>query len=271
MFRFNLGLCVAVNAILLGAALPTQAAVSFLEDFEGPPAPPGTIDAIGWSPGGGGVGYGPGAMLGTNVALMPASNRNLSKPFSGSLEDKIVFSVDYGITGVYDTAGGEGLAGITGPVLFTDSLLAGPMANPANPGYPGPGGGGWALFDGIGGTNRVNITDGGSPGVGNQFKGIGSGTVRLEMAIDQIADTISIDIYDLVGGASINPTWVMPLTATAEANLANVNSVMLAWNDVFGDTKEIDNLRVNSIPEPSSILLLAMGLIAVALRRRRLS
>jgi len=254
-FRFNLRHCIAVYLILLSVALPTEAAVSFLEDFEGPPAPAGTIDALGWGQNSGSVLYDAGVGLATNVTHAPASNTSTTKPFSGSLEDTIVLTADMYLVGVYDAAGGEGMVGFDdGTANYSNTFLVGPNANPANPGYP-VGAGGWLVFDGLNSQSRINITTGGAPGVGPQFKGIGSGTVQVEMTIDQIAATISVDIFDLAGGASLNPTWVMPLTSGGLTKLANVNSVMMSWNDVHpGDVREIDNIKVVSgvvAPEPT--------------------
>lgn len=255
MLRFHSGFYAAVILLLLAIALPAQAAINFLEDFEGAPTPPGTIDALGWGQNGGSVLYDSGVGLSTNVAHAPASNTSTTKFFSGSLEDKTVVTADMYLVGVYDTEGGEGMVGIDdGTASWLNTLLVGPNANPTNPGYPIDAGG-WLAWDGLNDGGRINITTGGAPGVGPQFKGIGSGRVQVKLTIDQPAATVSVDIVDLVGGAALNPTWVMPLTSGGLSKLANINSVMMAWNDVHpGDTREIDNIRVVSglvAPEPT--------------------
>ena len=214
------------------------------------------LAGLGWGQDSAKVRSDPGIGLSTNVAHAPTTtNTTTTKAFSGPIGNKLVLTADMYVTGIYDTAGGEGLVGIhDGTASVSNGLLVGPQGNPANPGYPGPGGGGWGVFDGLDTEARINITDGGSPGVGNQFKGIGSGTVQVQLAIDQAANTISVDIVDLVGGASLNPTWVMPLTAAAEQKLQNVNSVMMTWNDTHpGDTREIDNIQVVS-PDSSVVI-----------------
>ena len=55
MLRFHSGFYAAVILLLLAIALPAQAAINFLEDFEGGPIPPRTIDALGWGQNGGSV------------------------------------------------------------------------------------------------------------------------------------------------------------------------------------------------------------------------
>lgn len=127
-----------------------QAATVFLEDFEGPPAPPGTIDVLGFV-GGGSVGYGASTFLGTNVALQPASNSYARKAVgAGMVDDLMHFSADLYTTGIYDEVGGEGQVGIDdGTDGWVNAFLVGPGANPANPGYPGAGGGGWMVYDGL--------------------------------------------------------------------------------------------------------------------------
>jgi hypothetical protein len=219
---------------------------------------PGGTDnlaGLGWDQDSAKVRTDAGIGLPTNVAHAPTTNTATTKAFSGPIGNKLVLTADMYLAGIYDTIGGEGLVGIDdGTASWTNTFLVGPQGNPANPGYPGPGGGGWGVFDGLDTAARINITDGGSPGVGNQFKGIGSGTVQVQLAIDQAANTISVDIVDLVGGASLNPTWVMPLTAAAEQKLQNVNSVMMTWNDTHpGDTREIDNIQVGS-PDSSVVI-----------------
>jgi len=272
MIRFNLCVSVVAGAILLAVALPAQAALSFLEDFEGPPAT-GELDVLGWVNGSGSVGRTAGGTLPTIVAVAPAQNISPTKVLpAGMVDDLMVISADMYITGIYDTNGGDGVFGISdGTACCASWLTIGPHANPANPGYPGPGGGGWVLFDGLGGTYRNNITDGGGPGLGSRFLGIGSGELKVTMTIDQIADTVSVDIAD-IGGSSINPTWTMPLNATAKTSLQSVNSILLQWSDVHpGDLKEIDNISVESIPEPNSMLLFVVALGVMIVKRCRFS
>ena len=219
------------------------------------PGGTGDLAGLGWGQDSAKVTSDTGIGLSTNVAHAPASNTATTKAFSGPIGNKLVLTADMYLTGIYDTQGGEGMVGIDdGTASWSNTFLVGPQANPSNPGYPGPGGGGWGVYDGLAMAGRINITDGGSPGVGNQFKGIGSGTVQVQLTIDQTANTIRVDIVDLVGGASLNPTWVMPLTAAAEAKLENVNSVMMTWNDTHpGDTREIDNIQVVS-PDTSVVI-----------------
>ena len=277
MFRFHLHVTVAATAFLLAVALTAQAAVNFVEDFEGDQLFAGSeIEVFGWQNGGQSVGFGPGNHLPGIVAHAPASNQKPTLTIGPEMvDDLMVIKADMYVTGIYDTNGGDGGFGIDdGNASYLNSLYIGPHANPANPGYPGAGGGGWVLWEGLDTNTRMNITDGGAPGVGNRFVGIGSGSLQVQLTINQIADTICVDISELDSGATVNPTWTMPLTANAKTKLANVNSIALAWNDKHrGDMLEIDNISVVSteVPEPGSILLLAFGLATMVFRRSRLS
>jgi hypothetical protein len=277
MFRFILCVGVAASVLLLAVALPTQAAVNFVEDFEGDQLFAGSeIEVFGWQNGGQSVGFGPGNHLPGIVAHAPASNQSPTLTIGPEMvDDLMVITADMYVTGIYDENGGDGGFGIDdGNASYVNTLFIGPHANPANPGYPGPGGGGWVLWEGLDTNSRMNITDGGAPGVGNRFVGIGSGSLQVQLTINQIADTISVDISELDSGATVNPTWTMPLTANAKTKLANVNSIALAWNDKHrGDMLEIDNISVVSkeVPEPGSLLLLAFGLATMVFRRSRLS
>jgi len=280
MFSVKLLLSVAVGAIALAVAIPTQGAATFLEDFEGLSCGSGDCgtlgDHLGWDGQGGGVGFGPGANLGTNVANAPGSNRYTRKAIgAGAVDDLMTFKADLYATGVFDTNGGDALLGVDdGTNDYASAFLAGPGANPTNPGYPGAGGGGWFVYDGLNGTGRINITDGGAPGVGTRFFGGTNVATTLQMAFNQIDDTISVDILDRATQTSLNPTFVVPLTAGGKAELAAVSHVVLSWMDVHpGDLKEVDNVSFESsaIPEPTSVLLFAIALGTGLLRRRRLS
>ncbi len=253
MKRYSPIFLFVLSPILLGTLLTadmTQAAVSFLEDFEGDPLFVGSeIEVFGWQNGGQSVGFGPGNFLPGNVAYAPASNQSPTLTVGPEMvDDLMVITADMYVTGIYDTNGGDGGFGIDdGNATYVNTLYIGPHANPANPGYPGAGGGGWVLWEGLDTNTRMNITDGGAPGVGNRFVGIGSGYLQVQLTINQIANTISVDISELESGATVNPTWTMPLTAAAKTKLANVNSIGLAWNDFHrGDMAEIDNISVNS-------------------------
>jgi hypothetical protein len=255
MKRFCHNFLLVLSPILLGTLLTAgiaQAAVSFLEDFEGLSCGSGDCgtlgDHLGWDGPGGGVGFGPGANLGTNVANAPGSNRITRKAIGGgAVDDLMTFKADLYTTGIYDTAGGEALVGVGDSSGYGNSFLAGPGANPANPGYPGAGGGGWFIHDGLNDTGRINITDGGAPGMGNRFFGGTNVATTLQMVFNQIDDTISVDILDRATQTSLNPTFVVPLTAGGKAELAAVSHVVLSWMDVHpGDLKEVDNIRINS-------------------------
>ena len=280
MFRSVICVGLAGSAILLAVALPAQGAATFLEDFEGLSCGSGDCgtlgDHLGWDGQGAGVGFGPGANLGTNVANAPGSNRYTRKAIgAGAVDDLMTFKADLYATGVFDTNGGDALLGVDdGTNDYASAFLAGPGANPTNPGYPGAGGGGWFVYDGLNGTGRINITDGGAPGVGTRFFGGTNVATTLQMAFNQIDDTISVDILDRATQTSLNPTFVVPLTAGGKAELAAVSHVVLSWMDVHpGDLKEVDNVSFESsaIPEPTSVLLFAIALGTGLLRRRRLS
>jgi hypothetical protein len=248
MFSVKLLLSAAAAAIALAVTIPAQGAATFLEDFEALSCGSGDCgtlgDNLGWDGPGGGVGFGPGANLGTNVANKPGSNRITRKAIGGgAVDDLMTFKADLYTTGIYDTAGGEALVGVGTSSGYGNSFLAGPGANPTNPGYPGAGGGGWFINDGLNDTGRINITDGGAPGMGNRFFGGTNVATTLQMAFNQQADTISVDILDRATQTSLNPTFVVPLTAGGKAELAAVSHVVLSWMDVHpGDLKEVDNV-----------------------------
>ena len=268
-------LIMALLAVLIvGSA---QAATVFLEDFEGPPAPSGSTtlaDDLGWTKFGAGVGYNTTvAALDTGAAYQPAANTYHVKAVgAGMIDDIITFKADLFADGLYDEAGGEGQVGIDdGTDGWVNAFVVGPAANPANPGYPGAGGGGWVAYDGLNDTGRINIMDGGAPGVGNRFLGGTNAAVTLKVVFDQLVNTISIDIIDRATQVSLIPTFVIPLTAGGKTELQACTGVAVHWADVHAPNpglKEVDNISLVSVPEPATMILLGLGGLTL-LRKRR--
>ncbi len=230
--------------LVISLVISAQGATIFLEDFEGPPAPPSSLSSIGWNIIDGSATYDSGSGLAGSVAKAPLMNTFVLKSVPGLVDDEIVLTADMFIVGVYDAAGGEGLVGIDdGNGSWTNTFLVGVQANPASPGYP-TGAGGWGIWDGLNTFGRINITDGGSPGVGDLFKG-GIGTVTLVVTFDRLNSTISVDILDLATQVPLNPTFVVPMTATGLSKLENCNSIAMTWNDIHpGDLREVDNISI---------------------------
>ncbi|MGK0187018.1 MAG: hypothetical protein ACI9R3_002803 [Verrucomicrobiales bacterium] len=80
---------------------------------------------------------------------------------------------------------------------------------------------------------------------------------------------------DVVGNSA--SFYVDDLLIAADANADRAGSIMLGYGDYFSSESDapqwsfgiVDNLRVNSIPEPSTALLLVFFAVPAALRRRR--
>ena len=266
-------LCVTL-LVLLFLVSSSQAAAVFLEDFEGPPTAGTLEDDLGWTRyQTSAVGYGPATYLGTS-ALNDFKGANYHvKPVPGLVDDLIVLKFDMYADGLYNTNGGEGQVGINdGTDSSSNAFLVGPGANPANPGYPGAGGGGWFAFDGLNDTNRINIMDGGSPGVGNRFLGGVGVALTVVTTIDQVANTISIDILRRSDLVSLNPTFVIPLTPDGKTELQACTHVNFTAADYYHNNpdmlQEVDNISLVSTPEPATMMLLGLGGLTL-LRRRR--
>ena len=96
--------------------------------------------------------------------------------------------------------------------------------------------------------------------------------VTLLIVFDQIANTISVDILDRATQTSLNPTFVIPLTAGGKTELQACTSVSVHWADVHAPNpglKEVDNISMFTvIPEPATMILLGLGGLTL-LRKRR--
>ena len=260
---------------LVGSA---QAVLVYSEDLEGKTPAAGTLDDhLGWIKyETASVGYGPSAGappagLGTNVIVQPASNSIIHKPIGAGLIDNIItIKADMYADTLYNIAGGESGLGIDSAGAWQHPFAVGPGSNPANPGYPNPGSGGWVVSNHMNGGGRVNITDGGAPGVGNRFMGGVGIAVTMQIAINQLTDTIGVDLIDRASGTPLIPTFVLALTATGKANLANCTDIKLMHFDVHSSgLREVDNISVETeVPEPATMMLLGLGGLAL-LRRRR--
>ena len=80
--------------------------------------------------------------------------------------------------------------------------------------------------------------------------------VQVKLTIDQPAATVSVDIVRPGRWRCTQPDLGHAIDSSGGlTKLANINSVMMAWNDVHpGDTREIDNIKVVSglvAPEPT--------------------
>ena len=258
-------LCVTL-LVLLFAVGSVQGAANFLEDFEGPPTAGTLEDDLGWTRHGpSAVGYGPATNLGTSAINDFKGNTYNVKPVPGLVDDVIVFKADMYADGLYDN-GGEGYVGIDdGTGGWANGFVVGPsyLGAPVS-------GGAWVAHDTLNNTGRVQITDGGAPGVGSGFVGGVNVPLTVQVVFDQNADTISIDILRRSDLVSLNPTFVIPLTAGGKTELQACTHINFVSNDVFTGLRlqEVDNISIVSTPEPVTMMLLGLGGVAL-LRRRR--
>lgn len=92
--------------------------------------------------------------------------------------------------------------------------------------------------------------------------------VRMQMAVDLNLNTASLSYKNITDGETV---------FTAVSGLQNINFASLnpaVWNEMvlrtgFYAGSKIDNLYIESVPEPSRALLAALGLLSLILRRRR--
>ena len=237
--------CLVLFIFAIGVIDTVQAATVFLEDFEGPPAPSGTTalaDDLGWTKSGASVGYNTTVpYLDTGAAYQPAANSHHHKAVgAGMVDDIMTLKADLFADNLYET-GGEGGVGICdGTNGGVNSFMIGPggtsIFSPR---------GGWQIYDGLNDTGFIRVTDGGAPGVGKRFMGGTNVAVTVKVVFDQLANTISVDIIDRATQVSLNPTFVIPLTAGGKTKLQACSSVFLTWNDIHAPNpglKEVDNI-----------------------------
>ena len=247
-----------VAALLIAA--PAQGAVNFTEDFEGDPGDVGgDITTRGW------IGSGAVHVSLINTSLLPASQgaggavgttaHTYKVVGPGILDDLIVFSADVHMaTGTtlqpFDPESWVGIGDSSEASTNQKSLLVGVDHIV-----------GWKIRDG-------------SPCCTDTPVGFfGTGNMTVQMSIDTIADTISVDFLAIPGGAPLTTTFVTPLTPAAKANLALVDSVAMQWaKDVATQSLlEVDNISLVSsvIPEPSTLVLVGIaGLMGLRRQRR---
>jgi hypothetical protein len=250
-----------MKKILLMASLAAMFTVAsaqasiFSEDLEGHVPAAGTLDDnLGWNkyePAS--VGYGPSTYLGSNVILQPGGNNIIHYTVGAGMmsNDVTVLSADMYADDLYNTAGGEAGIGIDSTGNWQTPFLVGPGSNPTNPGYPGSGSGGWLVSDGLNGTGRINITDGGAPGVGARFMGGVGMAVSVSITFDRVLDLISVELSDRALGTPLIPTFVIPLTPAGEANLDLMTDIKLAHFDVHtSGLKEVDNINLVAMTVP---------------------
>jgi len=260
-------ICLVLAASLLSVVGSAQAAVLWSEGFEGPPTSGTLDDHLGWTRYNvSAVGYGAATFLGSNALTDFKGNHYHVKEVPGLADDLIILKFDMYADGLYDVYGGESGVGIDdGTASWANNFLVGPASVPGDPGYPGVGiqdplpapgsaGGGWIAYDSLNNSGRVRITVGGAPGVGAPFLGGIDEALTVQVVFNQTANTITIDILRRSDLVSLNPTFVIPLTAGGKAELANVTHVNFTTSDYqhpnIGLLREVDNISILSGPAP---------------------
>ena len=266
-------LIMALLAVLfVGSA---QAATTYSEDWEGAAAyPTSTQDVafgfLGIAPGSNPVAVDTGPMLGTNVAHLPSMRALSAKTLAGLADELITLQYDGYMPNIVL---GKGMVGLR------NSSIA-PGTDGANGGiFVGGNGSHWrvdlrGITPGSGYERRLNITTGGSPGVGADFLGATGVAFTVKTVVDRLAGAngeIRIDILDRATQVSLNPTFTVSMTAVEKANVLNLDQVALYWNSDWTYSQqlvEVDNVGVVSVPEPATMILLGLGGLTL-LRRRR--